>query len=262
MYPSEPPGSPDWVVIESTYGDRLHEDCDPIEKVAEILARTISRGGTLLIPSFAVGRAQTLLYCFYEAFRRELVRPVPVFVNSPMATNVTQLFRRSSPHHRLSAELAEKVCRLATYVRSPDDSRKLSASHYPSVIISASGMASGGRVLHHLKSLAPDHRNTILVPGFQAPGTRGAAMVSGARSVKIHGSYVPVRAEVVQLDVFSAHADQRDLLAWIGRCEKPLRGVFVTHGEAVPADILRRTIQDRVRCPTSTPEFGECVELG
>ena len=261
MYPPEAPGAPDWVVIESTYGDRLHEQCDPVERVAEILERTIARGGSLLIPSFAVGRAQTLLYCLYEAFRRELVREVPVFLNSPMATNVTQLFRRSASLHRLSDELVEKVCRLATYVRTPDESRKLSGSRYPMVIISASGMASGGRVLHHLKALAPDHRNTILVPGFQAPGTRGAAMVAGARSVKIHGSYIPVRAEVIQLDLFSAHADQRDLLAWIGRCEKLPRGVFVTHGEPVPADVLRRTIHDRLGCPTSTPEFGEVVDL-
>jgi metallo-beta-lactamase family protein len=261
MQPPEAPGAPDWVVIESTYGDRLHEAADPVERVAEILERVIGRGGTLLIPSFAVGRTQTLLYCLYEIFRRERVRPVPVFVNSPMATNVTELFRRSASYHRLSPELVEKVCNVASYVRTPDESRKLSGSRYPMVIISASGMASGGRILHHLKALAPDHRNTILIPGFQAPGTRGAAMVGGARSVKIHGRYVPVRAEVVHLDLFSAHADQRDLLEWIGRCEKTPKQVFVTHGEAEPADVLRRTIADRFHCPVSVPEYLDSVEL-
>jgi metallo-beta-lactamase family protein len=168
MRPPEAPGAPDWVVIESTYGDRLHEDADPIERVAEILKRVIGRGGTLLIPSFAVGRTQTLLYCFYEIFRRELCREVPVFVNSPMATNVTQLFRRSAAYHRLSPEQVEKVCDIAHYVRTPEESRKLSEGRYPAVIISASGMASGPR---------PPQRH----PGTGLPGARDARRGHGRR---------------------------------------------------------------------------------
>jgi len=261
MKAPEAPGEPDWVVIESTYGDRLHDDADPFETVAEVLERVIARGGSLLIPSFAVGRTQTMLFCMYEIFRRGLAREVPVYVNSPMATNVTDVFRRSAQYHRLSPELVEEVCRVARYVRTPDESRKLSESRYPMVIISASGMASGGRVLHHLKALAPDHRNTILIPGFQAPGTRGAAILAGARSVKIHGSYVPVRAEVVEVDLFSAHADQHDLLRWIKGCKKTPSEVFVTHGEPVAADVLRRTISDRFGWTASTPEYRDSVEL-
>jgi metallo-beta-lactamase family protein len=262
MHPPTPPGAPDWVVIESTYGDRVHPAADPFEALAAILTRTLERGGVLLIPSFAVGRAQTLLYCFHEIFRRKLAPEVPVFLNSPMATDVTDLFRRSSDHHRLDPTHCAAVCDVARYVRSADESRELTTSPSPSVVVSASGMASGGRVLHHLRTLAPDPRNTILFPGFQAPGTRGHSLVEGARQVKIHGAQVPVRAEVIQLDIFSAHADQRGLVAWLGACERPPQRVFVNHGEPVHADALRRAIQDELGFPVEVPDYRETVELG
>jgi metallo-beta-lactamase family protein len=262
MKPPDPPGAPDWIVVESTYGDRVHSKLDPFETLASILTRTAARGGILLIPSFAVGRAQQLLYCFHEIFRRELARAVPVYVNSPMASEVTELFRRSAAHHRLGAELASAVCDVAHYVRSVEESRDLVSRRSPCVIISASGMASGGRVLHHLRALAPDPRNTLLFPGFQAPGTRGDAIVRGAREVKIHGGLVPIAAEVLQLDAFSAHADRADLVAWLRSSERPPQRVFVTHGEAVPADTLRRTVQDQLGFRAHAPEYRETVELG
>ena len=136
-----PPGDPDWIVVESTYGDRTHAELDPFDSLAEILTKTSRRGGVLLIPSFAVGRAQTLLYCFHEIFRRKLADEVPVYVNSPMATDVTELFRRSSDYHRLPDELCSAVCDVAHYTRTPDESRKLTTRHEPAVIISASGMS-------------------------------------------------------------------------------------------------------------------------
>jgi metallo-beta-lactamase family protein len=261
MHAPEAPGAPDWLVIESTYGDRLHAPAEPFVTLAQILERTVGRGGVLLIPSFAVGRAQTMLYCFHEIFRRNLADPVPVYVDSPMATDVTDLFRRSPELHRLPEEQCSEVCDVATYTRTPDQSRELTARRSPAVIISASGMASGGRVLHHLKALLPEKRHTVLFAGFQAPGTRGQALVGGTDSVKIHGSYVPVEAEVRQLDVFSAHADQRGLLEWAGRCEKPPRKVFVTHGEPAPADTLRRLLTDELGFRAHVPEYREVVEL-
>lgn len=261
MHPPVSPENPDWVVIESTYGDRLHAKADPFEQLATVLTKTLDRGGILLIPSFAVGRAQTLLYCLHEIFRRGLARRVPVFVNSPMATDVTELFRRSSDYHRLTPDLCDAVCDVAHYARSPEESKELSASRKPAVIISASGMASGGRVLHHLRALASEARHTILFPGFQAPGTRGDALVHGAKTIKIHGSHVPVRAEVLQLDIFSAHADQSGLLAWLGACKAAPRQVFVTHGEAVAADTLRREIQDSLAWPALVPEYEQTVDL-
>jgi metallo-beta-lactamase family protein len=178
-----------------------------------------------------------------------------------MATDVTDLFRRSSEYHRLSEALCVAVCDVAQYAKSPDESRRLTASRKPAAIISASGMASGGRVLHHLRALAPEACNTILFPGFQAPGTRGDALVHGAKSVKIHGSQVPVRAEVVQLDIFSAHADQSGLLAWLGACEAPPQRVFVTHGDALASDTLRREIQNSLGYTALVPEYRETVEL-
>ncbi len=261
MPPPAPPGAPDFIVVESTYGDRQHLALDPFASLAAILKRTVARGGVLLIPSFAVGRAQTLLYCFHEIFRRGLAATVPVFVNSPMATDVTKLFERLAEYHRLDATQAGTVCDVARYVRSVDESRELAESRDPAVIISASGMASGGRVLHHLRALAPDPRNTLLFPGFQAPGTRGDAIVRGAESVKIHGQMVPIGAEVVQLDIFSAHADQEGLLAWVGACERAPRRVFVNHGEDVPSDTLRRLVKDRLGYPAHAPEYREIVEL-
>lgn len=261
MHPPAPPAEPDWIVIESTYGDRRHEEADPFEALAAVLERTVRRGGILLVPSFAVGRAQTILYCLHEIFRRRLAPQVPVFVNSPMATDVTNLFRRATEYHRLPGDLSGAVCDVAHYTRSPEASRELVARREPAVVVSASGMATGGRVLHHLRELAPDPRHTILFPGFQAPGTRGDAMVRGARSVKIHGDHVPIRAEVLSMDLFSAHADQAELLGWLGACTSKPRHVFVTHGEAVAADALRREIQDGLGHPVSVPEYRDTVEL-
>jgi metallo-beta-lactamase family protein len=261
MRPPARPDSPDWIVVESTYGNRLHAPLDPVERVAEIMKRTFGRGGTLLIPAFAVGRAQTLLYCIHEIFERGLAPRVPVYLNSPMATEVTDLYRQFHEYHRLTQEGCHAVCDVAEYVGSPDESRALAGRRGPMVIISASGMATGGRVLHHLKALAPDHRNTILLPGFQAPGTRGDALARGAREIKIHGSYVPVDARVVQLDGFSAHADQRGLLDWLGACKPAPRAVFVAHGEPMPADTLRRKIAEDIGCTAHVPAYEERIRL-
>lgn len=263
MHPPDPPGAPDWLVVESTYGDRNHAGLDPVAEIAAVLARTIGRGGTLLIPSFAVARAQSLLYCLHEVFQRKLAPEVPVYLNSPMATSVTKLYRRFHREHRLSVDRCAEIFDAAHYVRSVEESKELTRrGRIPAVILSASGMATGGRILHHLRSLAPDPLNTILLPGFQAPGTRGQAIAGGADSVKIHGTQVPIAAEVVQLDVLSAHADQAGLLDWVGACERPPKQVFVTHGEAVPSDALRHLIEERHRFPARVPDHRESVQLG
>jgi metallo-beta-lactamase family protein len=261
MYPPDAAGPADWIVVESTYGDRNRTRTDPFEWIASTLRETIDRGGILLIPSFAVGRAQTVLFCLHEIFRNGLAPEVPVYVNSPMATSVTELFRHSDDYHRLTSQQCNAVCDIARYVRSVDDSRELASKRKPMVIISASGMATGGRVLHHLKALLPERRNTVLFPGFQAPGTRGASLVAGAESVKIHGGYVPVEAEIRQFDVLSAHADQGELLDWVGSCTKRPERVFVTHGEPVAADSLRRRIQDDLDFAAHVPEYLETIEL-
>jgi metallo-beta-lactamase family protein len=262
MGPPQAPGSPDWVVIESTYGDRCHARIDPVAELAGIVNRTLDRGGTLLIPAFAVARAQSLLHCLQEIFRRGLAPEVPIYLNSPMATSVTEIYERFPAYHRLSPEGISGLCANTHFVRTVEESQHLTQQgRIPAVILSASGMATAGRVLHHLRGLAPDRRNTILLPGFQAPGTRGEAIARGVGSVKIHGSQVPIEAEVVHLDIFSAHADQSDLLRWLGESEPLPRKVFVTHGEPVSSDVLRREINNTYGVDTRVPEFRDEVEL-
>ncbi len=261
MRPPDPPPACDHVIVESTYGDRVHQAVDPMHAVAPILERTLERGGILLMPSFAVGRAQTLLLVLQEIFEAGLAPRVPVYVNSPMATSATELYRRFSDWHRLSDERCREVFEAATFIRSVEQSKDLAEQRSPAVIVSASGMATGGRVLHHLRALAPDRRNTILLPGFQAPGTRGASLAAGARSVKIHGAYVSIEAEVAQLDAMSAHADQHGLVDWLGRIPEGTKSAIVVHGEPAAADALRLRIQDERRWPVRVPAFGERVTL-
>ncbi|MCR5881999.1 MBL fold metallo-hydrolase [Rhizobacter sp. J219] len=261
MPPPAPPLACDWLVVESTYGDRTHGGVDALGLLAELVNRTAARGGVVVIPAFAVGRAQTLIYALHLLREQHRIPELPVFLNSPMAADATRLYLEHRREHRLSAEECEAMCRGVKIVNTVEESKRLNDLRVPSVIISASGMASGGRVLHHLKAFAPDPRNSILFAGFQAAGTRGAAMVAGASTVKIHGQHIPVRAEVACIDSLSAHADQGELLDWVGALPSPPQRVFVTHGEPVAADTLRQAIEERHRWPCTVPEFRETVDL-
>jgi metallo-beta-lactamase family protein len=261
MRPPAPPPAADTVVVESTYGDRLHATVEPLTALAQIINRTAARGGTVIVPAFAVGRAQTLLYCIHQLKQARRIPDLPVYLNSPMAADATRLYQRHAALHRLNPAQAAAAFGVATIVNGVEASKRLNEQSWPSVIVSASGMASGGRVLHHLKAYAPDPRNTILFAGFQAAGTRGAALVGGAPSVKIHGQYVPVRAEVVNLDALSAHADRDGLLAWLARLPRAPKRVFVNHGEPVAADALRLAIEERFGWPASVPEAGRRIPL-
>lgn len=249
------PEAADTVVIESTYGDRLHEQVDVMARLAEVVSRTAARGGSVVVPAFAVGRAQALLYCLSQLKKTGRIPQLPVFLDSPMAADVTAIYHRHRGEHRLDAQQCEAMCHAARIVNTVEESKRLSAQRFPSVIVSASGMATGGRVVHHLKAYAPDPRNTILFAGYQAAGTRGAALVGGARSVKIHGQYVDVRAEVVSLGAFSAHADRGELLQWLGKLPRAPRQVFVTHGEPVAADALRQAVEERHGWPCLVPDY-------
>lgn len=252
----------DYLVVESTYGDRVHPAIDPRVQLADVIGRTAARGGVVIVPSFAVGRAQSLLY-YIHLLKAEGRIPslLPVYLNSPMAADVTQLYRRFGHEHRLTTDECEAMCRAATVVKTSDDSRRLNDSKWPMVIIAASGMATGGRVLHHLKAFASDPRASILLTGFQAGGTRGDALLQGAAEIKIHGQYVPVRAEVSALDSLSAHADYREILDWLGGFEAAPRRTFVTHGEPGASDSLRRRITESLGWTTEVPEHLQQVEL-
>lgn len=255
MKPPAPPVGADCVLIESTYGNRLHASEDPLVKLADVVCRTASRGGVVVVPSFAVGRAQTMLHAIHQLKAAHRIPDLPVILNSPMAADVTALFRRHVDEHRLSAEECRTLFNGVKIINTEEDSRALNRLHYPSIIVAASGMATGGRVVHHLKALAPDARNSIVFAGFQAAGTRGGAMVRGATQIKIHGEWIPVRAEISTLDGFSAHGDRNDLLNWIGALPRPPQHVYVTHGEPEAADSLRQAIEERFRWPCSVPDY-------
>ncbi len=261
MRAPQAPEDADFVLVESTYGNRRHAKVDALASIAEVVNRTAARGGVVVVPSFAVGRAQLLLHCIQQLKSAGRIPNLPVFLNSPMAADATRLLVRHMDEHRLSREQCRALSAGTKIVNSVEESKSLNSLDYPSVIVSASGMASGGRVLHHLKAYAPHARNTILFAGYQAAGTRGAALLAGADAVKIHGSYVPVRAEVANLDMLSAHADRDQLLAWLGRLPRAPRQVFVTHGEPVAADALRLGIEEAQAWPAAVPEYGDSVDL-
>ena len=251
----------DYLLVESTYGNRRHEKSDPADILDQIIGKTVHRGGSVIIPAFAVGRAQSLLFHLQKLKSRGRLSNVPVYLDSPMAIDASEIFCRSVKDHKLSEADCRRACAVAQYVRTVEASKALTANPMPKVIISASGMATGGRVLHHLKAYAPDHKSTILFAGFQAGGTRGAAMVAGAQSIKIHGQYVPVRAEVSNLDMLSAHADADEILRWLGGFKAAPRMTFITHGEPAASDALRHQIEEKLGWPCIVPDHGQRVEL-
>ncbi len=247
----------DVLLVESTYGNRAHPAVDAAAELGRIVRETTQRGGSVLLPAFAVGRAQALMLVLRRLKAAgQIPAGLPVFVDSPMATQATALYHR---HRRLLRIPPREAAQLADGVRFVGDARQsmaLTRSRWPSVIISASGMATGGRVLHHLKAMAPVDKHHIVFAGFQVGGSRGARLVAGATDVKIHGEYVPVRAQVSQLEGFSGHADSDELVGWLRGFAKPPRQTFVVHGEPDAADALRVRIQDELGWRVRVPQHG------
>lgn len=252
----------DYVVVESTYGDRLHDHTDPMLELGEAIRATAARGGVVVIPAFAVGRAQNLMY--YMHLMKEsgaIPRILPIFLDSPMARDATTIYARHRMDHRLSASQCHAMSHAAAITSTVEESKELDRRTGPAVIISASGMATGGRVLHHLKTFADDPRNTILFTGHQAGGTRGAALVDGARSIRIHGQEVRVRARVANVDSMSAHADSDEIMAWLATLATSPRRTFITHGEPGAADALRYRIKHELKWDCLVPEHLQEVQL-
>ena len=261
MRPPAPPPAADHVVIESTYGDRTHPEEDPADVLAQVVARTAARGGIVLIPVFAVGRAQSVLHLLSRLRADGRIPPIPVFLNSPMAVHATELFLASEGEHHLDPAQVAHLADNVELVRSVEDSKRLTARHGPMVVLSASGMITGGRVLHHLRQVGPDHRNTIVLAGYQAAGTRGEAIRNGAREVRVFGEDVPIRAEVAVIDSLSAHADADELLDWLRAIPSPPAAVSVVHGEASAADRLRYRIAHELGWPASVRDTGEELKV-
>lgn len=253
MHDPEPVAEADFIVIESTYGDREHLDSDPVEALAAVVERTVQRGGTVVIPAFAVGRAQSLLYFLWLIRQRKALQGLRVFLDSPMAASASEMLYRHASEHKLAKGDYEAACAAVHYVGDTEESKRLSADPDPKVIVSASGMATGGRVLHHIVAFARDSRHTLLFSGFQAAGTRGRKLLDGATEVRIHGQWIPVRAEVSELPMLSAHADASELMRWLRGFRRPPQRVFIVHGEPSASEALRERIGRELQWEATVP---------
>ena len=244
--PPEQLENTDYLLIESTYGNRLHEKIDVAEVIKEVVNRTVNRGGTIVIPAFAVGRAQNIMFYLHQLKQKNTIPNIPIFLDSPMAIDASDILYKHNNEHHLGKNLCAEICKIARYTRSVEESKAINESKMPAIIISASGMAEGGRVLHHLKNYISDHKNTILFTGFQAAGTRGARIVSGEKEIKIHGATYAVNAEIINLSNSSAHADYEEILQWLSNFKKAPKKTFITHGSIESATSLQEKIKEKL----------------
>jgi len=256
-------------VLESTYGDRLHgDDASCRSELIAIVKRTVDRGGRLVVPAFAVGRTQELVAVLHELTQKHAIPDLPIYVDSPMAREATAVFRK---HPECFDEATSAMFKnhdgapfgfdRLRYVTSPDESRALNDIREPIIIVSASGMCEGGRILHHLEHALGNSRNTVLFVGYQGEGTLGRRLRDGAETVNVFGEPVRVRAEIAALDGFSAHADQAEILSWVARLEPTPRTIFLVHGELEPAQTLAGLLRERTGATVHVPSKGEEFEL-
>jgi metallo-beta-lactamase family protein len=263
--PEAPPRC-DVLLCESTYGDRDHPPDSPEDVMANVVNRVVKRGGQIVIPAFAVDRTQTIMYILRKLEDANRIPRLPIYVDSPMAINVTEFYLRHHEDHDLNFTADERKgnpldAHTVHYMRTVDDSKKINNVHSPAIIISASGMATGGRVLHHLARLAPDPKNAILLAGFQAEGTRGRALEEGAKTLRIQGQDVSVEAEVLNLRQFSAHAGKSELLRWLTGLPAPPRQTYLTHGEPVASAALKAVIESQFHWQVALPQYLQTVDL-
>jgi metallo-beta-lactamase family protein len=286
-----PVSGADYLLVESTYGNRVHEQDDNGTRLAAIVSETANKGGKLIIPAFAIGRVEELIYWLKRLETENKIPVLPVFVDSPMASAALARYTEriaeldpemrpeerddkaphdaAAPHppevRRLQAMQEREVCIFCTQrfrvIATADESKQLTASKMPSIVISSSGMAEGGRVLHHLKAALPDARNTVLFAGYQAAGTRGRRLVDGEKSIKIHGEWLPVAARIEHLDSMSAHADSNEIMHWLGGFAQPPTRTFIVHGEPVAQDALGARIESQLGWAWHAPQHRETVEF-
>ncbi|MEP0772825.1 MAG: MBL fold metallo-hydrolase [Acidobacteriota bacterium] len=264
--PEDYPGST-YLVVESTYGDRLHDPADPREQLTEIVREVQQDRGVLLIPAFAIDRTQELLYFLRELITDGAIDPLPIFLDSPMAREATQIYRQCLSEHDAEARelLRDGVDPLSppnlTIIGTTQESKQLNSLRGPAVIISASGMATGGRILHHLRHRLGDPSTTVLFAGYQAEGTRGRRLIDGEKELKIFGEMVPVAARILRLSSLSAHADADELTIWLSRAPAAPRQVFVTHGEPPASQAFAARLAERLGWQCQVPGLEETVEL-
>jgi metallo-beta-lactamase family protein len=262
----EPVPEADVLLVESTYGDRLHPP-DPLTDLERIINEAVHRGGPLIVPAFAVGRTQELLWFIRQLESASRIPELPVYIDSPMATEVTELYCHHTSEHNLSLSQLQDArgCGIRTarevIVHTVDESKALNGLDGPFVVIAGSGMATGGRVLHHLARRLPDPRTTVLFPGFQAAGTRGRQLEEGARTVHIHGRDVEVRAQAYRLEGLSAHGDRTEILRWLHGFQRPPAQCYVVHGEPAAAAALTQAVADELDWPIRPAVDQEVVTV-
>jgi metallo-beta-lactamase family protein len=256
----------DALIVESTYGDRLHEPDNGGEAIAGIVSRTIERGGKVIVPAFAIGRVEEVIYWLKKLEEAGRIPVVPVYLDSPMALEALKDY--SEHAHEFDSDIVPARGQVSAFmtkrfktVTTPRQSAELVDSRIPSIVISSSGMATGGRVLNHLKVALPNARNTVLFCGYQAAGTRGRRLVGGEREIKIHGEMVEVNAEIAQLHSMSAHADAGELMRWLAGFARPPRLTCVVHGEPAAADTLAARIGEELSWSVVVPDYLQAVEL-
>ena len=251
LRPPAPPGDADVVILESTYGDRVHDDEHALEQFAAAVRDTARRGGVVLIPAFAVDRTEVILFQLRALLEQGLIPRLPIYVDSPMALAALRVYRRAIRDgvHEIAPHIAGGPDPFdggnLTEITDVEDSIALADLRGPAIIVSASGMASGGRVVHHLARLLPDHHNSVVLVGFQAPGTRGRLLADGVRQLKMLGRYVPVRAEVIDIGAFSVHADRAELVAWLRRADREPDMTYIVHGEPKSSEALVDAIAEQ-----------------
>jgi metallo-beta-lactamase family protein len=257
----------DVLLCESTYGDREHEAGDPLQVLGDIVNRVVKRGGSIVIPAFAIGRTQTFMYYLRQLENLQRVPKVPVYVDSPMALNATQLYLKHNEDHDLQFARDEQnggdplSVHEFHLTRSVEESKGINNVKTPCIIISASGMVTGGRVLHHLAQRLGDARNCVILGGFQAEGTRGRALQEGAKTLSLYGQMVPVLAEIVEMGQLSAHAGKSELMRWLTGLQVPPRQVYLTHGEPAAAQSLQQAITEKLRWKAAVARYLDTVEF-
>lgn len=261
MRPPEPLFDADYLLVESTYGDREHEDEDPISAIGKVIKEVVDNDGVILIPSFAVGRAQQMLYIVQRLKETKVIPPIKTYLDSPMAIDTTDLYCEYHDEHRLSAEMCHLICKDVIITRTAEESKKINEVKGPKIIISASGMLTGGRVIHHLSHYVSDPNNAVLIVGYQAAGTRGRSLLDGESQIKMFGKYFPVKAKVEYISGLSAHGDYRELLKWLKNSPIKNPEVFVVHGESNAAEAFADKLEESFKWRVKVPNYGDEFDL-
>jgi metallo-beta-lactamase family protein len=261
MFPPEKPEKGDYIFLESTYGNRIHPETDAKAELEMYINNTIQKGGTIILPSFAVERAQTVMYLLWQLKEADRIPDIPYIIDTPMGISVLDIFSNNRTWHKLDREEFTGMCNMFTMISDYQETIETIYSKQPKVVIAASGMITGGRVLSYLERYIGLPETTVIVIGYQAEGTRGRKLLEGAKEIKIHGKYYPVLANILEIESLSAHADQIGLINWLSALKTKPEKVFLVHGENQPADELRIKINEHYGWNCSVPIMGQEIEL-